>query len=161
MDLTLELLFPYDFSVELFFQLSLIFFKLLLLFLFLIIEVNDVVIHRCDFFGLGLNDLLVILLDRVVIHLGVAFIANSMHLLVSDGELSRVLRTDFTDSFSTFFTMSDRVAQTGEWSLAKLTELHVWLPFSFDSFQVEHWRQGVCLVDELGLLLHTEASIEV
>ena len=55
-----------------------IFFELLLLPLLLVVEIDYVVVHGGDLFGLRLNNFFVILLYRVVVHLCVALVANSV-----------------------------------------------------------------------------------
>lgn len=109
----LQLLLLQSLHVELFLQVSLVLLELFLLLLLLVVQLHDVLIHCLDLLSLSLDDLLVVLLNSVVVHFGVAFITNTVKFFVHDRKLPRVLRTDLADGFCAFLTVTDWVVTEG------------------------------------------------
>jgi hypothetical protein len=161
LDLALEHLLADDLLIQLLLELALVFFELLLLPLLLIVEVDDVIVHGCDLLCLSLDHLLVVLLNSVVVHLGVALVADPVQLFVCDTQLPAVLAAHLAHGLRAPFTVPDRIAPqrgSGEGRLTQLAELAVGQPFGLHGLEVKGGRQAIGLGDKFRLLLVEEAG---
>ena len=67
-----------------------------------------------------------VLLDRVVVHFGVALVTHSVELFVVDRQLTRVLGTHLANSLGATLAVANGVTSqrgAGEWCLTELAEL--------------------------------------
>jgi hypothetical protein len=158
--LVLQVLLLHDFLIQGLFQSFLVFFEGFFLLLLLVVQLHDVVIHCLDFLGLRENDLFVVLLNRVVVHFGVALVAHAVEFLIGHAQLARVLGANLADGFRASLAVADGVSDHfGEGRLTELAELLVWSALGLHGLGVEGLGQTICFTDKLGFL--AEAQIEV
>ncbi len=110
-DLLLQLLFSIVLVLQLFLKLFLLILEVFRNLLLLIVQLNDHVVHVLDLLRLSSNHLLVVLLDQVVVHQGVALVAYSVFLNVYLRELPLSLRANIADRFATPLTMTDWICR--------------------------------------------------
>ena len=130
-DRILKLLLSHYFLVQFIFQVPTILLELFLLLLLLVVKFFDVGVHSFDLLLLSCDHLLVVLLDRVVVHHGVALVTDTVQLDVLHRKLALRVAASLADSFAAAGAVLDCSADELllEGSLAKLAKLLVLLLF--------------------------------
>ena len=130
-DRVFQLLLFHYFLVQFLLQVPTVLLELLLLLLLLVVELFDVGVHRFDLFLLSRNHFFMVLLDGVVVHHGVALVADTVQLDVLHRKLALRVAASLADSFAAAGAVLDCSADELllEGSLAKLAKLLVLLLF--------------------------------
>lgn len=149
------MLLPNNFGIQLFLKIFLILFKVFLLLLLCIVEFDYHVVHISDFFSLSSDDFLMILLNWIVIHFGITFIADSICFFILNGEFSFCFGTYFANWFTTTFTVTNRITSqyfsTSKFSFTKHAEFYI--RSSLNSFCIKSLWKYICFINKFGLLV--------
>lgn len=84
LDLVFQVLLLDDLLIELLLKALLVFLKCLLLLLLLVVQLDNIVVHRLNLLSLGEDHFFVVLLNGVIIHFGVAFVAHSVEFFITN-----------------------------------------------------------------------------